>query len=548
MALALFSTPVYAEWSSTASSNLAIGYGSGDQVQPKIVRTPDGGAWISWFDNGGAGGYSVRLQRVDSVGNPMLGPNGILVATRGFSSTTDYSLNVDAQGDALLAFRTDQYGGTKIEAQVVAPNGTLVWGPDGREFANGSDFVANPKISPTSDGDIVVGWTDNANMQFAKLDAQGNELWNPEVVISDPNGASLTLSDMHESTSGSTILSYVDSASFSSPKYLYALKLDSQGNTSWTTPVYTGGSLQFGNYPAFVPDGSGGGVFAWYDSGNLQSHVQHILSDGSEVFPQDGVLVSTNSSDVQVYPSVAYDPTTQDIFVFWTEQDSLQSESGVNGQRIDASGNLMWGSGGITILPKQTNGSYLESTVATSDDGAIVFYAGGTSFGADQIYAARLDTAGNYVWNPGIVDVSSTPAQKFRMSAITTTTGMPIATWEDTGTGDSNILAQNVNLDGTLGPTCPQSYTVSSGSVQPGARVTAATYHAAAGTENAILLGPAGVHLFGAFYNPSLGYHVYPAGSTNEIHHLAPKGWFRWVVTADGASQGGNFQLCIQHP
>src|SRR5690625_2745230 len=144
--LALLTAPAFATWSDDPTSNLDIG--SGDQS--KIVRTPDGGFWISWFD-GSTAGYDVRIQRLDSSGNKMLGPQGELVAERYFSSTQDYGLSMDAAGDALLAFRISDPDGSnvRIEAQKVASDGTLVWGSDGVRFGNGTDFVADPKITAT---------------------------------------------------------------------------------------------------------------------------------------------------------------------------------------------------------------------------------------------------------------------------------------------------------------------------------------------------------------------------------------------------------------
>src|SRR5690348_2314865 len=140
--LALAATPVFASWSSDAASNLVVGNGVlGEQAQPKILPTADGGCWISWFDDS-TGGYSVRIQRLDSVGNKMLGSNGVLVAKRYFSSTQDYGLSVDQAGNALLAFHVSDPDGNniKIEAQKIGFDGTLEWGPSGIQFGNTADF------------------------------------------------------------------------------------------------------------------------------------------------------------------------------------------------------------------------------------------------------------------------------------------------------------------------------------------------------------------------------------------------------------------------
>jgi hypothetical protein len=557
--LAMAATPVFASWSDTAASNLVVGNGKlGEQAQPKIVQTIDNNYWISWFDDS-TGGYSVRIQRLDSVGNKMLGPNGVLVAKRYFSSTQDYGLSVDQAGNALLAFHVSDPDGNniKIEAQKIGFDGTLEWGPSGIQFGNTADFLANPKIAGVSGDEVVVGWTDNADMEFERLDANGNQLWNPAVEISDPGGASLTVSDIHGWwNNDSVIVSYVSSKGFSSPSHLLAQKLDHSGVSQWTTAVYDGGSLQFGNFPTFIPDASGGAVFAWYDNTKLQSHVQHLSSGGLEMFPHNGVLVANVPGDIQVEPSAAYDPATGDIFAFWTEADAAtQGNVGVSGQRIDAGGNLAWGTSGKTIVPKTTNASYLTSTVATSDAGAIVFYSGGVGFGQDQVHSARLDTNGNYLWNPGIVSVSSTPAQKFRLATAIqqydvdgNPDDMAIATWEDIGSNSGDILAQNVNGDGTLGATCPPGFKSYSGSLVPGGRGNSPAFATRFATLIGILIAPPDFNLFLLAKVPGQAPKLFRADTSNEIYQQAPAGVYQWLTQAGTSGSGGNYTMCVNQP
>lgn len=49
---AALSNPALAQWSSDPANNLKIADRSGEQVQPKVAPTPDGGAYVSWYDNG----------------------------------------------------------------------------------------------------------------------------------------------------------------------------------------------------------------------------------------------------------------------------------------------------------------------------------------------------------------------------------------------------------------------------------------------------------------------------------------------------------------
>src|SRR5215210_4544491 len=83
------------QWSSDPFNNLTIADRTSEQVQSKVRPTPDGGAYISWFDNA-AGGYDVYLQRVTATGDEVWAHNGVLIADRSVSSTVDYDLTVDS--------------------------------------------------------------------------------------------------------------------------------------------------------------------------------------------------------------------------------------------------------------------------------------------------------------------------------------------------------------------------------------------------------------------------------------------------------------------
>lgn len=462
-------------WSSDAATNLAVGYGNAGQAQPKIVPTANGGVWISWFDNSQAATkgqhFNARIQRLDMLGNPLLGPNGMLVAPRYFSSTQDYGLDVDADGNAVLAFRIDSSANPStalIEAQMVKPNGTLAWGPvnattgipEGIRLGDPASFNAMPDIAATSDGDYVVAWIANNSIDVVRLDADGNPVWASPVVLSDPGGAELALGGLHGANDGSVILSYVKEGGFLGPKQLYAQKLNANGNPLWGAapglPIFDGGSLQFGHFPDFIPDGAGGAVFVWYSSSPaLQTYVQHVSSDGTEMFPHNGVLVSTDTVNIEVSPTAAYDPGSGDIFVAWTQADArTQGNVGISAQMIGPDGSRAWGDKGIIIVPQKPNMENVTS-VAALGDSALIFYSRSDVTGVGQIYATRIGTNGKAVWSPSPINVSSTPSDKFRLNSIIATNGMAVLTWQDGAPPNSDILAQNVNIDGRLGNHTP---------------------------------------------------------------------------------------------
>ena len=451
----LLAGTVHGQWSTDPLTNVVIDDSSGEQVQPKIVAVPDGGYYVSWYDSDPSGtpafGYDVRLQRLDVAGDEVWASGGVLVADRGFSSTQDYGLGIDATGAALLAFRDDRGSGVQITAARVDASGTLTWGVNGVQVTNTTDFVAAPKITGTTDGDVVVAWTQDVNAVLQRLDASGSPQWVSPVVYT-PGAGSYSPSDLEAGDAGSAVLAFVhQTGGFGSPRHLLAQKLDTAGASLWPAShvaVFDGGSLQFGNFPTFVPDGAGGAVFSWYEVSPLTVRAQRVTPLGAEAFPHNGVTVSTDATRVRVNPSVAYDADSDETVVAWIEQNSLQSMFGLYAQKLDASGTRQWGSEGSQLLP--LGGTQLGSARALiSPIGSRVAYVQGPSFGSQSVRALELDNAGSTVGSATIV--SSAASGKSRLAAASQPSGVSAYAWQDDRVDADGIYAQNLNPDGTLG-------------------------------------------------------------------------------------------------
>jgi len=445
-----------AQWSASPAANLAVADSTAAQAQPKIAPTDDGGCYVSWFDSDPNGspafGYDVRLQRLDAAGREQWAHGGVLVADRGFSSTQDYGLDVDTAGNALLAFRDDRLTGTQITAALVDPTGALVWGASGVQLTNTTDFVAAPKITGTSDGNVVVAWTQNSDTRVMKLDPTGAPVWMADVVLS-PASNNFGASDLHSAGNGAVIIALQLSGGFTSPRHLFAQKLDTNGALLWGAghvAVFDGGSLQFGNFPTFVSDGAGGAVFAWYSSSpSLECFAQHVLSTGVEQFAHNGVAVSTDTAKTRVDPKVSFDPATSETFVVYSEQiPGGQPMNRVAAQKFDNLGNRQWTASGVGVSAFGTSSVASVSGIAIRG-GVMAFWTDAPSFGQDQVVGARLDGTGATVAGP--FAVSSTPAGKSRVQSARSSFGLALTAWQDDGTGNDDILAQNAFPSGILG-------------------------------------------------------------------------------------------------
>jgi len=260
-----------------------------------------------------------------------------------------------------------------------------------------------------------------------------------------------SLADLHAADNGSVIISWVRNQGFGSNAILVANKISTSGTLLWganNLDIFTVGSLQFGNFPYFVPDGSGGAVFDWYTNGpTLQVFAQHILANGTPAFPAGGVAVSTNNNNVRVSPSAAYRASTSEVFVFWTEEDSNQVFNGVYGQKLNSTGTAEWGPTGLVLVPLGVDQQDFVTAVQTGS-GALVFWVDVVGFGNSTIQAASLNDDGSIACSQ--FAVSSTPSNKSRLAAATVASAAALV-WEDDRIGNNGIYAQNVNPNCTLG-------------------------------------------------------------------------------------------------
>lgn len=453
-----FASLAWGQWSSDPAVNLPIAdkTSGNDQVQPKLKPLPNGGWYISWFDSDPTTpprvGYDVRLQHLDANGNQLFPHLGIEVANLSNSSTQDYGLDIDTSNNALIAFLDTREGSNQqVTAAKVGPGGREIWGKLGVQLTSDSGFHAIPKIAGTTDGDVVVAWTTDSNVILQKLDANGNPLWGTGIVLSE-SGYNYTVADLHAADNGSVILSWVRDQGFGSNRQLRANKFSSTGAALWgasNVSIFDTGSLQFGNFPYFITDGSGGAVFSWYTSSpSLQCYAQHIRPNGSEAFPHNGSACSLNTANVRVSPSVSYRASTDETFVFWTEEDSNQFTNGVSGQKFNGAGTSQWGPDGITLVPLGADSQIFVENVQIGT-GALVYWVDQASFTSSTIQATRLDGSGNVLCTQ--FPVSTTPVDPYGLVASIGPSRLSALTWADSRIGNNAIYIQNVNRDCSLG-------------------------------------------------------------------------------------------------
>lgn len=452
-----------AQWPSDPAVNLPLGDGAGDQVVPHIAINPDGSCYTGWYDTE-SGNYDVALQYLSADGTELWPHGGIIVSNHPQNSwVMDWALITDSDGNAIVSFADIRGGFSNIHIYKIAPDGTFLWGADGIDITDNTDGKGPPSLVETNDGDIVVAWYADSTVGFPAIRIQrltpggtplyvGGGIPASEVADSFPTGAVMVPSGVD-----GFIMGYIPVYSMMANRQIKAQRFDAAGQTAWTDylMVMDDQTVPMGHYFQMMSDGQGGALFSWTVTIGLDFTVraQHVDADGGEGFVHNGLLVSTDPFYSQIAPGMTFDPGTGELTVLYIQQTGSQDQKGVFGQRVNAAGNLLWGSNGREILPVDTTNEGFVRALDTGDGViGLCFQAPQNTYNEDQVIGFKVDTDGDLVWSPAIVGVGTFPSSKDDLVAVIGNDGMARAIWTDQRAGSYDILGQNLNGDGSLGP------------------------------------------------------------------------------------------------
>ncbi len=330
---------LYAQWSADPLSNTQISNSAGEQVLPKAAVCSNGDLYVAWFSNE-SGNYNVRLQLLDKVGNELWAPNGILISNHEqMTWLTDWDMVVDTANFAVLTFQDIRTGNNNPVAYRISPEGEMMWGDDGITLSNNANFEPSPKVSATDAGNTVFAWQSEASegseVHLQKIAADGQTQWGNGITYLSP-GIGYTYPYLRPATDDQVFLIWHKQTgpTWAPNRGLYVQLLDTEGNFVWENdleiyaPVASGPVISL----QLASDYNGGIVFAWYynDAGtHFNCKVQYMDANGDLSLPANGAFVSTFMGRNHMYPAPAFLPETEEIIVYFSEQDLNQNQRGL---------------------------------------------------------------------------------------------------------------------------------------------------------------------------------------------------------------------------
>jgi hypothetical protein len=233
-------------------------------------------------------------------------------------------------------------------------------------------------------------------------------------------------------------------------------KFSSTGQAMWGAEgvlIYNLGQMSAWTYPQIYPAEAGGAFAIWHDSPTSTQftvRVAYVAANGHLIFPLNGALASTNTSRLHMNPTLSFIPETDELFAFWVEENSGQTQYGLYGQKFTLTGTRLWGDEGHQYIGLSANPiSFVQSGVADTSV-YIGYFESSTTELNSAVKAFRIEPDSSIIWGMQLLS-SETLGGKDDLLLAVNSENRAFFVWDDARSDIGDIYAQNVNFDGTLG-------------------------------------------------------------------------------------------------
>ncbi len=397
----LFLTETLAQWSTDPLVNNPICTTADQQQGSWIVSDGSGGAIITWWEyNLTTSDYNIFAQRIDSDGIIRWTNNGVAICINSLHQHNPV-ITSDGNGGAIIAWQDNRSGNADIYAQRINGDGVVQWDADGVAVCDTISDQTFPQLISDGNGGAIVTWQD----------LRGGSNYKP-----------------------------------------YAQRIDANGNGHWT-PDGVSLSTNTAETPHLISDGNGGAIITWHQytgvfpAGNFDIIAQQINANGLLGWGING-LVLCNLTTEQLRPQIVSDGSNGAIII-WEDYRNGPSYSNLYAQKVNSSGVVEWTSNGVLVIPN-TLSQIQQKLLSDGNGGAYVTWKYTSGGIANTIYAQRLNSGGIPQWAPDGVSIASAGDSRDPFISTDGGTGAIISWYDYRGSGNGDIFAQKINLSGAI--------------------------------------------------------------------------------------------------
>lgn len=462
-------TPVAAQWSNDPAVNTLVAAPADQLMSPATVSDGSGGAIIVYKSCGSGDDCRFYAQRLNASGTKVWSPSGVPVLTTPLTDMMffDHTIISDGEGGVIITWSDSRDNpDVEIYAQRINAAGVVQWGADGVMVCGADYSQSNPVITSDGTGGAIIAWIDyremtNSYIYAQRLNAGGAAQWTTDGVRICNNVANENNPAIASDAAGGAIITFYDDRDH--PVYgqgtgIYAQRINGSGSIQWgTNAVEVCNEIDYQIDPSIIQDGSGGAIIAWDDqrSGVIKIYTQKINATGGVVWATGGIAVAPSVTTQEYKGAKLTTDGSGGAIITWTDVRN-NTDFNIYAQRVTVAGTLQWGTGGAAIC-LATDGQQMQAIAADGSGGAVITWADLRISGLEpNIYAQRINASGLGQWTANGVVVCSATGAQIDPSIINNGSGKMIIVWVDqrTNLGASDIYAQMVNADGTLASSC----------------------------------------------------------------------------------------------
>jgi hypothetical protein len=319
--------------------------------------------------------------------------------------------------------------GWRILAQHSDADGYLLWQAGGLQVSSGQGY--QPQLVLDGSGGVLVVWR-QWGVRAMRLDASGSAVWSSEVeVVSNddyPTYAPACTGD----GSGGVIVVWDGPDHFTSDRELFdirAQRVSGSGELFWgSAPVLVCGAPGYQSGARAIADGQGGAIFSWRHEGataDADIFAQRVDATGQLLWNSGGQSVC-EATGVQEAVAVHGDGAGGAIAVW---QDGRASTGAVYGQRLNALGQARWTADGVLVGGVSSPDIEFRSTGDLAG-GVIVAWVGDSSVTGPRT-AQRIDGSGTLLWPAGGVVIADEDQAPRAPQVVADGSGGAFFAWAD---------------------------------------------------------------------------------------------------------------------
>ncbi len=355
----------------------------------------------------------------------------------------------DGAGGAIVVWQDGRNGNNDIFAQRIDGSGNRLWSTSDLSICTYAGDQAYPVAVSDGAGGAIVAWQDNRggfyDIYAQRVDSSGAALWTANGVALCTASYGQTGARLISDGTGGAIVAWQDYRS-ASHNDIYVRRIDASGSVRWTANGVSLCALAGEqSYPSIASDGAGGAIVVWQDNrgGNNDIYSQMVDSTGAVQWTADGIALCAATGD-QEEPRIVTDGAGGAIVTWYDERGGASCF--LYGQRVDGSGGAQWATDGVSLVATSSGTPY--HFALPDGSGGVFLVLSANRTGNYDIYAQRVDGAGEVQWTTGGATLCAAAGTQNNPVVISDEEGGLILAWQDVRSGNADIYAQRVDGDG----------------------------------------------------------------------------------------------------